>query len=120
MRCNKCNSERVVKNGTKNGNKYYKCKECGAQFSEAVQSSEPYQRFAVVLYCVGLSLRTIGALLGYSNVAILFWVRNFASTHYDKPIPKGEIVLELDEMRHFIKQKNVDLESVLQNNWTTY
>jgi len=108
MKCTNCNSERVVKNGSKNGNKYLKCKECGTQFSEAVQTSEVAQRCAVVLYCFGLSLRSIGTILDYSNVTILFWIRNFARLHYDKPIPQGDIVLELDEMWHFIEQKKTN------------
>jgi len=105
MKCIKCNSVKVVKNGSKLGTPYFKCKECGTQFCESSRNSETAQRFAVVLYCVGLSLRTIGALLEYSNVAILNWVRDFAKVHYHKPIPKGDIVLELDEMWHFIEQK---------------
>jgi len=108
MKCNKCDSERVIKNGSKNGNKYYKCKECGVNFCEEVKSSKSIQRQAIVLYCFGLSLRTIGTILGYSNVSILFWVRDFARVHYHKPIPKGDIVLELDEMRHFLNQKKTN------------
>ena len=108
MRCIKCNSEKVVKNGSKNGDQYFKCKECNAQFNEKTRSSEVAQRFAIVLYCFGLSLRTIGTLLEYSNVAILNWVRDFATAHYNKPVPKGDIVLELDEMWHFIEQKKTN------------
>jgi transposase-like protein len=108
MKCKKCGCERVVKNGSKNGNKYYKCKECGAQFSEVVRDSKNERHWAVVLYCFGLSLRTIGTILGYSDVTILNWVRAFAKAHYDKPMPKGEIVLELDEMWHFIRSKKTN------------
>ena len=108
MRCTKCNSVKVVKNGSKFGTQYFLCRECGTQFCETSRNSETAQRIAVVLYCVGLSLRTIGTLLDYSNVAILNWIRDFAKVHYQKPIPKGEIVLELDEMWHFIKQKKTN------------
>jgi len=108
MRCVKCNSEKAVKNGSKNGDRYYKCKECGAQFNESTRNSEAAQRYAVVLYCFGLSLRTIGVMLNYSNVAILNWVREFAKAHYQKPVPKGEIILELDEMWHFLHLKKTN------------
>jgi len=47
-------------------------------------------------------------MLGYSNVAILNWVRDFAKAHYSKPAPKGEIVLELDEMWHFLQAKKTN------------
>ena len=105
MKCIKCGSEKIVKNGSKNGARYYKCKDCGAQFNESTRNTETAQRRAVALYCFGLSLRTIGTMLNFSNVAILKWVREFAKAHYEKPIPKGEIILELDEMWHFLGSK---------------
>lgn len=108
MKCIKCNSEKVVKNGSKNGDQYYKCKDCSCQFNEATRNSESAQRSAVALYCFGLSLRTIGVILGYSNVAVLKWIRTFAQNHYHKPIPKGAIVLELDEMWHFLQSKKTN------------
>ena len=108
MRCIKCNSEKLVKNGSKNGNRYYKCKDCGAQFSELTRNSAIAQKRAVVLYCFGLSLRTVGTILGYSNVTILKWVRDFAKAHYYKSVPKGEIVLELGKMWHFLQAKKTN------------
>jgi hypothetical protein len=33
------------------------------------------------------------------------WIRQYAKEHYDKPVVKGEIVVELDEMWHFIQSK---------------
>jgi hypothetical protein len=35
-------------------------------------------------------------------------VREFAKAHYQKPVPKGEIVLELDEMWHFLHLKKTN------------
>lgn len=105
MRCKECGSERFVKNGSKNGNPYYKCKECGKQYSDKVVDSH-LKSMAMALVCAGLSFRTVGTLLGYSNVCILNWVREFAKLNYSKPIPKGDIIIELDEMWHFLHQKN--------------
>jgi ABC-type bacteriocin/lantibiotic exporter with double-glycine peptidase domain len=43
MRCKECGSKQLVKNGSKNGNPYYKCKECNKQFSpRALYSSVLY------------------------------------------------------------------------------
>jgi len=108
MECYKCKSERVVKNGSKNGDQYYKCKDCGVQFNEFTRNSESAQRNAIALYCFGLSFRTIGTMLGFSNVAILKWIRAFAEKHYHKPIPKEAIVVEVDEMWHFIQSKKTN------------
>jgi transposase-like protein len=109
MRCHKCQSERIVKNGSKyKGIPYYKCKDCGTQFNRNHGKKGKLKAMAVALYCTGLSLRTIGALLGYSDVAILNWVREFARENYHKPIPKGDIILELDEMWHYLDQKKTN------------
>jgi hypothetical protein len=90
--------------------------------SERPKATDKIKKQAVSLYCAGLSFRTIGVLLGFSTPMILIWVREFAKKHYQKPIPKGEIVIELDEMWHFLNQKKqiVDLESLLPHNWRTY
>jgi len=108
-KCSKCGSERTVKNGMKSSRQTYLCRECGYRFmSERPRSTEKIKLQAVSLYCAGLSFRTIGVLLGYANTMILIWVREFAKLHYKKPIPKGAIVLELDEMWHFIQSKKTN------------
>ena len=93
----------------KAGRQTYLCRECGYRFmSERPKATDKIKRQAVVLYCAGLSLRTIGVLLGFANTMVLIWVREFAKEHYHKPVPKGEIVLELDEMWHFLHQKKTN------------
>jgi transposase len=108
-KCSKCGSERTVKNGMKAGQQTYLCRDCGYRFmSERPKATEKIKRQAVILYCVGLSFRTIGVLLGYANTMILIWVREFAKAHYQKPMPKNEIILELDEMWHFLQSKKTN------------
>jgi len=109
-KCSKCGSEKTVKNGFKTGKQTYLCRECGYRFmSERPKATEKIKRQAVTLYCAGLSFRTIGVLLGYANTMILIWVREFAKEHYEKPMPKSEIVLELDEMWHFLQSKKTNI-----------
>jgi transposase-like protein len=123
MECLKCKSKKVVKNGHRaDGKQSYKCQVCGYRFASQRITTEAIKMKAISLYCAGLSLQTIGVLLEYSNTTILIWVREFAKEHYHKPKPKGEIVLELDEMWHFIQSKKqiVYLESLLSHNWRTY
>jgi len=60
---------------------------------------------AVSLYSLGLSFRTIAALFYLNASTILRWIRFYAERHYEKPLPQGDIVVELDEMHHFIKSK---------------
>ena len=43
--------------------------------------------------------------MNYHNTNILHWVNGFAKEHYSKPVPKGEIMVELDEMHHYLQSK---------------
>ena len=108
-KCSKCGSEKTVKNGLKVGQQTYLCRECGYRFmSDRPVATEKIKMRAVALYCAGLSFRTIGTLMDYANTMILIWVREFAEKHYSKPVPKGEIVLELDEMWHYVRSKKTN------------
>jgi hypothetical protein len=41
-------------------------------------------------------------MFGVEPSTVLYWVRNFALKVYEKPKPEGEVVIEMDEMWHFI------------------
>lgn len=60
---------------------------------------------AITLYTLGLSMRSIAALFGVSTNAILKWIRAFARENYEKPEPGEAILVELDEMWHYLKSK---------------
>ena len=57
---------------------------------------------AVTLYTLGLSIRAIARLIGVSPTAVLKWIKTFAKTHYEKPAPGDAIIVELDEMWHYL------------------
>ena len=106
MKCKRCGSEALQKNGKRKGKQCYRCKNCLHQFtSETGRHSEKEVEMAVSLYCLGLSFRTIARLFYVHNTTIMRWIRQYAKEHYDKPLVKGEIVVELDEMWHFIQSK---------------
>jgi hypothetical protein len=85
----------------------YRCKDCGFQYTreESKGRSETERNKAIALYLLGLSMRAIAKLFRVNVTTILYWVRNFAIQNYEKPSPQGPIVIELDEMWHFIKSK---------------
>ena len=60
-------------------------------------------------------MNAISKLFDVSAQSILNWVRNFAIANYEKPAPKDAIIVELDEMWHFLnsKKNNMDMESIL-------
>jgi len=105
--CRKCGSVDNVKNGKVNGVQRHKCKSCGFQFTKEVANgrSEDERNKAIALYLLGLSMRTIAKLFRVNVTTILYWVRNFAVANYEKPTPRGAVVVELDEMWHFLGSK---------------
>jgi len=69
-------------------------------------------------------MRTIARTFSVAPSTILYWVRNFALKVYEKPTPEGDVVIELDEMWHFIKLKKTNagygrLIAALPVNWLT-
>ena len=105
--CPKCQSIEVVKNGKVQGKQRYKCKSCSLQFTRLTPRGRPAQEkaMAVTLYTLGLSIRAIARLIGVSPTAVLKWIKTFAKTHNEKPAPGDAILVELDEMWHYIKSK---------------
>ena len=106
MKCTKCKSDRIVKNGKRQGQQCYKCKGCGRQFTGDMSFIEREKRAALTLCCFGLSFRKIGYLMGYSHVTILNWAHEFE---------KREIIdlyedyfMELDEVSEFLVARTRD------------
>jgi len=109
-RCRYCGSEEIWKNGKRNKKQNYMCKECRRQFtSEHGRHTEQEEKLAILLYCMGLSMTAIGKIMHYHTSTIMRWIRKYAKATCRKPEPKGEIVVELDEMWHFIKSKKINV-----------
>ena len=109
--CKKCGSIDSVKCGRVKGEQRYKCKDCGCQFVPARQKGKPVivKTTCVLLYSMGLSMRTIALLFKVSPKAVLDWIRNYARENYEKPEPAGkDVVVELDEMWHFLHSKKTN------------
>ena len=107
MVCRKCGSSENIKNGKRGEAQCYKCKNCGFQYTreDSRGRNEAERSRAIALYLLGLSMRAIATLFHVNVTTILYWVRNFAIGNYTKPTPQGPIIVELDEMWHFIKSK---------------
>ena len=117
--CYQCQSERCVKHGFMQGQQRYQCKECGYNFINKPRRgrSPAIVMLAVWLYLSGLSQRRIARLLGVSPVAVLKWIKAFSLKNAPKPVPtgKGLVVVELDEMWHFLKKvrQGLDMQGFL-------
>ena len=111
MKCRKCGSVKHVKAGFVKVTQRYKCKSCGYQFTRTEDKNATKRAFAIYLYVVGLSMRTIAQMFDVAPSTVLYWVRNFALSVYEKPIPQGDIEIELDEMWHFLESKKLKFGS---------
>ena len=113
MKCVKCQSENSVKSGHHLGRQRYRCKDCSCQFTREIPKGKDLETkcLAIILYVNGLSFRAIANIVGVSHKAVYDWVRVFGLETYEKPKPQGEVVIELDELWHFVKAKKTNFGS---------
>ena len=109
MKCSKCNCEKNTKNGFVKGIQRYKCKNCGYNYTVEKRSGEyskETKRKALQLYLEGLGFRSIGRVLGVSNVSVLYWIRDFGEKVKELQPDNNSIKFaELDEMHSYIGNK---------------
>ena len=107
--CPRCQWTTIVKNGFVDEKQRYKCKHCEYQFTRTTPRGNPpeHKKLTVLLYCHGISMNAISKLFHVSTTAVLKWIRNFAKKQAPKPTlaPGTQVVLELDEMWHYIQNK---------------
>jgi transposase-like protein len=118
--CPQCHSRATVKNGSVQGVRKWKCKQCKYQFSkDTLQKgkSNELKRLALHMYLEGLDLRSIGRILKVSNVAVLKWVKKAAveiqKIHKEQSRKKIVTIMELDEICHYIGKKSGNIGSGL-------
>ena len=111
--CPRCNGRNLVKNGFMQGKPRKKCKDCNYNFTRSTPRGKPKEikRLALHMYLEGLGFRSIGRILGVSNVAILKWLKEISGKVADiRAVEEaGSVVvrtMELDEMRHYVGEKN--------------
>ena len=110
MNCPKCERE-SSRNGKHSGKQRYKCKGCNYQFVSRNGRGKDKQTkcAAVTLYLYGLSFRAIAKYLKVSHTVVMNWVRAFAKANYEKPEITEPVIIELDEMWHFVGQKKLNV-----------
>jgi predicted nucleic-acid-binding Zn-ribbon protein len=113
MNCPKCELVDYVKSGFKGDKQRYKCRKCGCNFTQGHLRAYSFKLKlqAVKLYLEGVGFRSIGRILGISNVTALHWIRQFGKVvkhHVQTQLPDDihDIeVIEIDEMWHFTQKK---------------
>ena len=112
--CPRCTHPHVVKAGKARGKQRWLCRGCGYQFTCTTPRGSPpcKKSVPVFLYCHGVSMNALGKMFGVWASTILTWIRQYAADHAEKPEPRGKaIVLELDEMWHFLKKNGANAGS---------
>lgn len=106
--CPRCRCLRVVKSGHHHGKQRWLCRGCGYQFttlSPPTEADDQRSKAAVTLYGHGLSLRCVGKLLATTAHSVIRWVTEYVETRCSKPAPEGAVVIEVDEMWHYLGSK---------------
>ncbi len=109
MNCPKCKNEKYTKNGIVNNRQRFKCKNCHYNYTVEKRSGEyslSIKKRALQLYLEGLGFRSIGRILGVSNVSVLNWIRSFGEQVACLQSETQDIeFVELDEMHSYIGNK---------------
>jgi len=107
MHCIHCASKATVKIGFQAGKQRHRCKDCRKSFTENATKAYPEEirNQALRLYLEGLGFRSIGRFLGVSNVTVLNWIRQMGKQVSKPKTPANVVILELDELWHFVKKR---------------
>ena len=114
MKCLKCGSEAIVKNGFMKGLQRYKCKNCSYQFTQETPRGKPLKDkvLALTLYLSGLSMNMTGQIVGVSAQSVMRWIKMFYDKYAEMPLPEGTVQeVEIDEMHHYLSKKNTSFGS---------
>ncbi len=110
MDCPRCKSNKYTKAGFVSDRQRYKCRSCHYLYTVSEKSTAKpmmMKRFALHLYLEGLGFRSIGRILGVSNVSVLKWIRAFGEQAESIRTEQDIAVVELDELHTYIGQKNI-------------
>jgi hypothetical protein len=98
-----------MKSGKIKNRQRYKCKLCGCNYTvemKATAKPNSLKKQALHLYLEGLGFRSIGRILGVSNVSVLNWIRNFGEKIQELHSTSQQIkMVEVDEMHSYVGSK---------------
>ncbi len=110
MRCHRCSSARLRKNGIVHTRQRYRCKDCGYNFTVEQKSTAfaaSIKKQALQLYLEGNGFRAIGRLLGVSHVSVYRWIRHMGEQATALQSQQAMDVVEIDELHTYIVHKKI-------------
>jgi transposase-like protein len=106
MKCPKCGSEQIRKNGHRSGKQNYLCKNCGRQFVESYSQrgySDDAKQICLKMHHNGLGYREIERLTGISHNTIINWARQAGLSSDDSEINEIKEDTKFHEIRESFK-----------------
>ena len=82
MKCPRCDSNHICKNGKQRGKQNYICADCGRQFIEYHNQkvySDKMKRECLEMYFNGYGFRTIERLKKVHHTTVISWVKQIAA-----------------------------------------
>jgi transposase len=110
MICRKCQSREAVKNGKVRGLQRYRGRGCGFNYTQEHGHGYPQEVkvLAVVLHLSGMTLNSIGAVIGVTAQSVMRWIKELAE-QVPEPWRDGKTMMahevEMDEMHAFLLKK---------------
>ena len=113
MKCPRCVSTHIRKNGWQRGKQNYICAQCKRQFIESYDQKgyrDNIKSECLEMYVNGLGFRAIERVKKVHHTTVINWVKQAGSALPDTPY-RSEIpeVTEVDELETFVGQKKQNL-----------
>lgn len=109
MKCPKCGSSHIRKNGKRGDKQNHICADCGRQFIDhysVLGYSQDVKKICLKMYCNGMGFRQIERCTDVSHNSVINWVKEVAQQLPDHPpIETIPDVGELDELQTFVGSK---------------
>jgi len=106
MKCLKCSSNNICKNGKMQGMQRYKCKDCGYNYTKGRNSKDKsLKRFALELYLEGLGFRSIARLIKVSHVSVFNWIKQYGQSLELLQNDHNICVTEIEEIHSYVGSK---------------
>jgi transposase-like protein len=106
MKCPKCESKQIRKNGHRSDKQNYLCKNCGRQFVESYSQrgySDDAKQICLKMHQNGLGFREIERLTGISHNTIINWARQAGLSVDDSEINEIKEDTKFDETRESLR-----------------
>ncbi len=113
LKCHKCGSAELIKNGLVFGQQRYKCKQCNYQFTKVTPAGKPlfHKIIAHSLYVSGLSMRETAHIIGVTVQSVSRWIKKWHPA-YMSEIGNHSLIGHIQKAA-LMKQLNIDEASEL-------